>query len=68
MGRPTELFPVDPVLRLATCSVLAVQKTWCTGVRLGAPLTCVGCPSVDSLKECLSPDSGPNQHTQERTC
>jgi len=44
------LLPVQPALGLALGSVLFVQKTRCAGGGLGAPLSCVGRPSVGSLK------------------
>ena len=50
------LFPVDPVLRVAISSVLGVQKSQCTGCGLAMPLSCVGCPSIGSLKQCLTTD------------
>ena len=44
------LLPVQPALGLAIGSVLFVQKTRSAGGGLGAPLSCVGRPSVGSLK------------------
>ena len=44
------LLPVQPELGLVLGSVLFVQKTPSAGGGLGAPLSCVGRPSVGSLK------------------
>jgi hypothetical protein len=44
------LLPVQQALVLALGSVLFVQKTRSAGGGLGAPLSCVGRPSVGCLK------------------
>ena len=50
------LLPVEPALRVVIRSVLDVQKSQCTGCGLPLPLSCVGCPSICSLKQCLTTD------------
>ena len=50
------ILPVEPALRVAISSVLGVQKSQCTGCGLAMPLSCVGCPSIGSLKQCLATD------------